>query len=80
MGVLWRHSSVNLVKPRSIALAGPNLPRQLPEIALRLASWVRSRNRRNSHAQCSFLVEMCQFRALQFPINQIRVIEALGVQ
>jgi hypothetical protein len=23
MGVLWRHSSVNLVGPRSIALAGP---------------------------------------------------------
>jgi hypothetical protein len=23
MGVLWRHSSVNLVEPRSIALAGP---------------------------------------------------------
>jgi hypothetical protein len=26
MGVLWRHSSVNLVKPRSIALAGLDFP------------------------------------------------------
>jgi len=32
MGVLWSHSSVNLVEPRSIALAGPRIPRRLPEI------------------------------------------------
>jgi hypothetical protein len=31
MGVLWRHSSVNLVRPRSFALAGPRIPRRLPE-------------------------------------------------
>ena len=32
MGVLWHHSSVNLVEPRSIALAGPEILRRLPEI------------------------------------------------
>ena len=32
MGVLWHHSSVNLVGPRSIALTGPAIPRRLPEI------------------------------------------------
>jgi hypothetical protein len=32
MGVLWRHSNVNLVKPRSIALAGPRILRRLPKI------------------------------------------------
>lgn len=32
MGVLWCHSSVNLVWPGSIALAGPDFLRQLPEI------------------------------------------------
>jgi hypothetical protein len=31
MGVLWRHSSFNLVKPRSIALAAANILRRLPE-------------------------------------------------
>jgi hypothetical protein len=48
LGVLWRHSSVNLVEPRSIALAGSNLLQRLPEIKLRLASRVVCRNRRNS--------------------------------
>jgi hypothetical protein len=32
MGVLWRHWNVNLVKPRSIALAGPRILRRLPKI------------------------------------------------
>jgi hypothetical protein len=32
MGVLWRHSSVNLVEPRSIALAATRIPRRLPKI------------------------------------------------
>ena len=34
MGVLWHHSSVNLVKPRSIAPAGPEILRRTPEIEL----------------------------------------------
>jgi hypothetical protein len=32
MGVLWRHSSVNLVESRSIALAATRILRRLPEI------------------------------------------------
>jgi hypothetical protein len=47
-GVLWRHSSVNLVEPRSIALAATNSLRRLPKIDLRLASPVKRRNRRNA--------------------------------
>jgi hypothetical protein len=31
LGVLWCHSSVNLVGPRSIALAGLNILRRLPK-------------------------------------------------
>src|SRR5690349_613937 len=31
MGVLWHHSSVNLVVPRSIALAAARLLRRVPE-------------------------------------------------
>jgi hypothetical protein len=31
MGVQWHHSSVNLVEPRSIALAAAHLLRRLPE-------------------------------------------------
>ena len=34
MGVLWRHSSVNLVEPRSIALAAARFPRRLPETGI----------------------------------------------
>jgi hypothetical protein len=34
MGVLWRHSSVNLVEPRSIALAAARFPRRLPKIEI----------------------------------------------
>src|SRR6185369_16125499 len=33
MGVLWHHSSVNLVEPRSIAPAGPRTLRRVPGIA-----------------------------------------------
>jgi hypothetical protein len=32
MGVLWRHSSVNLVESRSIALAATRILRRLPKI------------------------------------------------
>jgi len=32
MGVLWHHSSVNIVEPRSIALAAALFPRRLPGI------------------------------------------------
>jgi hypothetical protein len=32
MGVLWRHSSVNLVESRSIALATAQILRRLPKI------------------------------------------------
>jgi hypothetical protein len=45
MGVLWCHSSVNLVEPQSIALAAALIPRRLPETNLRLASPVSPRNR-----------------------------------
>src|SRR5689334_18036608 len=47
LGVLWHHSSVNLVGPRSIAPAGPNILRRLPKIAIRLASRGDCRNQRN---------------------------------
>ena len=49
MGVLWRHSSVNLVEPRSIAPAATHIPRRLPKIVWRLASPPRRRNRRGDH-------------------------------
>jgi hypothetical protein len=47
MGVLWIHSSFNLVEPRSIALAGPRILRRLSKIEFRLASPSPCRNRRN---------------------------------
>jgi len=46
MGVLWYHSSVNLVEPRSIAPAGPRIPQRMPGITVRLASPSPRRNRR----------------------------------
>ena len=51
MGVLWRHSSVNLVEPRSIALAGLRIPQRLPGIHVRLASRSPRRNRRDGREQ-----------------------------
>jgi hypothetical protein len=47
MGVLWHHSSVNLVEPRSIALAAALIPRRLPEIKFRLALRSPRRNHRS---------------------------------
>ena len=70
MGVLWRHSSVNLVEPRSIALAGPGFPRRLPEIKFRLAPPSPRRNR------CG--VRRREPWGSQFPINHPCVIQALG--
>jgi hypothetical protein len=46
MGVLWRHSSVNLVEPRSIALAAAASPAMSRRSQRRLASSIRHRNRR----------------------------------
>jgi len=37
LGVLWRHSSVNLVRPRSIARAGPIMLRRMPKTGMGLA-------------------------------------------
>ena len=48
MGVLWHHSSVNLVEPRSIALAGPNFSGDCRRSQMRLAFPVPRRNRRSS--------------------------------
>jgi len=45
MGVLWLHSSVNLVEPRSIALAAALILRRLPKIKFRLAPPSPRRNR-----------------------------------
>jgi hypothetical protein len=44
MGVLWRHSNVNLVKPRSIALAAAASPARSRRSRRRLASAIRHRN------------------------------------
>ncbi len=70
MGVLWHHSSVNLVKPRSIALAGPGIPRRLPEIGFRLAPPSPRGNR------CGMRRSGLAF--LQFRINHLSVIHAFG--
>jgi hypothetical protein len=47
MGVLWRHSSVNLVVPRSIALSAAHFSGDCRRSQTRLASPVPRRNRRN---------------------------------
>jgi len=46
MGVLWRHSNVNLVEPRSIALAAAASPATSRRSQRRLASPIPHRNRR----------------------------------
>jgi hypothetical protein len=46
MGVLWRHSNVNLVEPRSIALAAAASPAISRRSQRRLASPIPHRNRR----------------------------------
>jgi hypothetical protein len=55
MGVLWTHSSVNLVEPRSIALAAAASPAMSRRSQWRLASSIPHRNRR-SFLQARFAV------------------------
>jgi hypothetical protein len=50
-GVLWIHSSVNLVEPRDIALAAARRPRRVPGIKLGLALPSPRRNRCGMPAQ-----------------------------
>jgi hypothetical protein len=45
-GVLWHHSSVNLVEPRAVAPAAAWNLGVLPKIKSELASWVAHRNQR----------------------------------
>jgi len=45
MGVLWCHSSVNLVEPQSISLAAAASPATSRRSQLRLASSIQHRNR-----------------------------------
>jgi hypothetical protein len=70
MGVLWRHSSFNLVEPRSIALAAAHGPQRLPGIAKAVASPSPRRNRCGRENDWR--------SALQFRINHLGVIQAFG--
>jgi hypothetical protein len=70
MGVLWNHSSVNLVGPRSIAPAGPGILQRMPESDKRLAPPSPRRNRRGGNKQWR--------EASQFRINHSGMILAFG--
>jgi hypothetical protein len=75
MGVLWLHSSVNLVEPRSIALAAALILRRLPKIKFRLAPPSPRRNRGGRWPPgISLRVRYSAFRGEQFRINHVRVI------
>jgi hypothetical protein len=81
MGVLWRHSSVNLVEPRP-----SHWPRRLGLRRLAgdwkaVASRLRRRNRRNGCFDGGIPQKVRisrSFRLRQFTINQISAIQAFG--
>ena len=70
MGVLWRHSSVNLVKPGSIALASAFVSSGCRRSQKRLAFPLLCRNRRSMKNK--WLLQP------QFPINHYGMIQAFG--
>jgi hypothetical protein len=81
VGVLWHHSSVNLVGPRSIALAGPKLSDGCRRSLVRLASRQSRRNRcdgcfpSGSEENDEILGLVCE---RQFSVNHDGVIQAFG--
>ena len=82
MGVLWRHSSVNLVEPRSIALAGLDFLQQLPEItnAVSITAPASQPAQRlfsggEHHKNLEIFARPAQS---QFRLNDIGVIQAFG--
>jgi len=70
MGVLWRHSSVNLVKPGSIALASAFISSGCRRSQKRLAFPIPCRNRRSMKKEWR--------PRPQFRINHYGVIQAFG--
>src|SRR6476646_3537120 len=70
MGVLWHHSSVNLVEPRSIAPAAAHVPRRTPETDIAVSI--------RACAPQPLVREECWPLDAQFRINHSCVIQAFG--
>jgi hypothetical protein len=72
MGILWRHSNFNLVKPHSVAPAAAlNFRQKGLEVQFRLAPGCRGRNSRRDQG-CNKRLQL----AGKVPVNHKRVIDA----
>jgi hypothetical protein len=82
MGVLWRHSSVNLVESRSIALAATRILRRLPKINEAVSITATPPQPAERHAGVGKVEINPAIRAMarirQFRVNRCHVIQVPG--